>query len=106
MLYVIGENNYSFVQIREYTMWDSDGNCRDEIVEIRYNCSMEEATITVGGYEEAKKILREIQDRVSEIDFTNISVIGQLIDEKKAFNKSDYVKKLKIFRLVPTLVDD
>ena len=105
MLYVIGESNYSFIQIRSSTMWDSHNKLWNQVDGIQYGCSIQEATI-IDGYDEAKKILREIQDRVSEIDFTNISVIGQLIDEKKAFNKSDYAKKLKISRLVPTLVDD
>ena len=105
MLYVIGESNYSFIQIRSSTMWDGYNKFWNEVDGIQYDCSIQEATI-INGYEETKKILREIQDRVSEIDFTNISVIGQLIDEKKAFNKSDYAEKLKIFRLVPTLVND
>lgn len=105
MLYVIGESNYSFIQIRSSTMWDGYNKFWNEVDGIQYDCSIQEATI-IYGHDEAKKILREIQDRVSEIDFTNISVIGQLIDEEKAFNKSDYAKKLKIFRLVPTLVND
>jgi hypothetical protein len=49
--------------------------------------------------------LNEIQNRIAEIGFDNISIIGQVIDNEKGFNKVEYAKKLKIFKLVPTSVD-
>lgn len=105
MRYVIGETNFSFVQIKTCTMWDAHNRFWNEIHKVLYDCNIEEATI-INSHEEAKKVLNKIQNRTSEIDFTNVSVIGQILDEGKDFDKFDFANKLKIFRLVPTLVED
>ena len=105
MRYVIGETDYSFAQIKFCTMWNGGGKLWNEIEKVSYDCFFEEATI-INSYDEAKKILNEIQNRISEIDFSNISILGQIIDEEKEFDKVSYAKKLKIYRLIPTLVED
>lgn len=105
MRYVIGETNYDFIQIKSCTMWDGHGKMWNAIHKVSYDCCLEEATI-INSHEKAKKILNEIQNRVDEIDFSNISIIGEILDEGSEFDKTDYVKKLKIFRLVPILVED
>lgn len=105
MRYVIGETDYNFIQIKFCTMLDSDFKMWDEVEKVFYDCFFEEATI-INDYDKAKKILNEIQNRISEIDFSNISVIGQILDEGKDFDKFNFANKLKIFRLVPTLVED
>lgn len=105
MRYVIGETGFSFIQIKFHTMWDGMGRLWNEIHNVSYDCRIEEATI-INSHDEAKEILNEIQNRVSEIDFSNISIIGQILDKEKDFDKFSYAKKLKIFRLVPTLVED
>lgn len=104
MRYVIGKTDCNFIQIKFNAMWDGMSKLWDEIGRVRYDCSLEEATV-INGYNEAKEILSEIQNRISEIDFDNISIIGQIIDNEKKFNKVEYAKKLKIFELVPTLVE-
>lgn len=105
MRYVIGESNFSFVQIKSSAMWDGDRRFWNEIYKVLYDCNIEEATI-INSHEEAKKALNEIQSRTSEINFDNVSVIGQILDEGRNFDKFDFAKKLKIYRLVPTLVED
>jgi hypothetical protein len=86
-------------------MWDGSGKLWNEIDRVSYDCLCEDATI-INSYERAKEIVDEIQSRINEIEFSNISIIGQLIDEEREFNKVDYAKELKIFRLVPTLVEE
>ena len=105
MRYVIGESNFSFVQIKSSTMWDGHSRFWNEIYKVMYDCNIEEATI-INSYEEARKVLSEIQSRTSEIYFDNVSVIGQILDEGRNFDKFDFAQKLKIYRLVPTLVED
>lgn len=105
MRYVIGETNFSFIQIKSCTMWDGHRNMWNEIHKVSYDCNIEEATI-INSHDKARELLSEIQNRVSEIDFSNISIIGEILDEGREFDKADYVKKLKIFRLVPTLVEE
>lgn len=105
MCYVIGKTDYNFIQIKFCTMWDGGGTLWNEIEKVSYDCFIEEASI-IKGYDNAKEILSEIQDRISEIDFSNISILGEIIDKEKGFDKDDYAKKLKIFELVPTLVED
>ena len=105
MRYVIGETNYDFIQIKSCTMWDGKRKLWNEIHKVLYDCNIEEATI-INSHDEAREILNEIQNRVSEIDFSNISIIGEILDEGKEFDKVSYTKKLKIYRLVPTLMED
>lgn len=105
MRYVIGKADYNFVEIEFQTLWDGMGKVWTEIHKVLYDCDIEDATI-INSYDDAKKILNDIQSRISEIDFSNISIIGQLIDDEHGFSKDDYAKQLKIFRLVPTLVED
>ena len=105
MRYVIGANVCDFIQIKHRTMWDGGENIWNEINKVSHNCLIEEATI-INSHDEAKKIVNEIKNRINEIEFDNISIIGQLIDEDRGFDKVDYAKELRIFRLVPTLVED
>ena len=105
MLYVIGITSHNLIKIKFDTMWDGRSLLWDEVSRVKYECSLDEAT-TIDNYDEAKEILNEIQNRISKIAFDNISIIGQIIDNDKGFNKVEYAKKLKIFKLVPTLVED
>ena len=104
MYYVIGETRYDFLQIKSCTVWDGTGKLWNEIDKISYGCSLKEATI-IDSYDEAKKILSEIQNRISEIDCSNASILDQTIDERNRFDKASYVKKLKIFKIVLTLIE-
>lgn len=104
MLYVIGITNRNLIKIEFETMWDGMSLLWDEVRRVKYECYLEEATI-INNYDEAEEILNEIQNRIAEIDFDNISIIGQIIDNEKGFNKFEYAKKLKIFKLVPTPVE-
>lgn len=104
-MYVIGKTNKSFIRIKLRAMLDDMYNIYDEIYHVVYDCDVNEATL-INDYDEANKILDEIQNRIDEINFSNINIVGQVIDEREGFNKVDYAKELKIFSLVPILVDD
>lgn len=105
MRYVIGVTDYEFIQIKSELMWDGRKNFWTAVKNVLYDCFFEDATI-INDYDKANEVLSEIQNRVSEIDFSNISILGQMIDEENNFDKAEYAKKLKIFELVPTLVED
>lgn len=107
-MYVIGKTNKSFIRIKLRTMLDDMYDMYDvydEIYKVVYDCDMNHATL-IDDYDEANEILDEIHSRIGEIKFYNMSTIGQAIDEEKGFNKVDYAQELKIFQLIPTLVND
>lgn len=107
MCYVIGREGYnSFIRIVYITRIDTRTlKMYTKIEKVFYNCLLREATI-IPSYDEAKRVLNEIQNRISEIDFSNDLIIDQIIDKKKGFDKTAYAEELKIYNLVPTLMKD
>ena len=105
MLYVIGETDYNFIRIEYETMWDGGANLWNEVKRVEYGCFIESATI-INGHDRAKEVLEEIQNRISEIRFSDICLVGQIIAERNGFDKVAYAKRLKIFELVPTPIED
>lgn len=108
MCYVIGREGYnSFIRIEYIVRMNTRTlEMRREIEKVFYDCPIKEATIINTSYDEAKEVLNEIQNRISEIDFSNDLIIDHIIDKKKGFDKTTYAKELKIYNLVPTLVKD
>lgn len=104
-MYVIGKTKHNFIRIQLRSMMDDMYNIYDAIYHVVYDCDVNEATL-INDYDKANQILDEIQNRIDEINFSNINIVGQVIDEREGFNKVDYAKELKIFKLVPTLVKD
>ena len=108
MCYVIGRADCtSFIQVEYVTRIDTRTlRMWCEIEKVFYDCPLQEATIINPSYDKAKKVLNEIQNRISEIDFSNTLIIDQIIDKKKGFDKVAYAEELKIYKLVPTLAKD
>ena len=100
-MYVIGVNEYEFLNIESKTMM-TPGIISDywnEIEKITYDCNLSKATI-YSDYDTAAKILEEIKNKKDENYFRTNNIIGRIINEEKG-NKFD-VDALKIYELVPT----
>ena len=99
-MYVIGVNEWDFVNIKSRTMmtWES---CKtwNEVEKVTYEYNLAKATI-LPDYELATKIVEEIRTRKDEIKFVNDNIIGQILDKENGI-KFD-VDKLKVYELVPT----
>lgn len=103
-MYVIGVNEWDFVNIKSRTMmiWES---CKtwNEVEKVTYECNLSKATI-FPDYELATKIVEEIKARKNEIVFENENIIGQILDKEKG--KEFDVDGLKVYELVPTECTD
>ena len=100
IMYVIGVNEWDFVNIKSRIMmtWES---CKvwNEVERVAYECNLTKATI-FPDYELAIKIVEEIKIRKDEIKFENDNIIGQILD--KEHGKEFDVDKLKVYELIPT----
>ena len=99
-MYVIGVNEWDFVNIKSRTMmtWESS-KVWNEVERVTYECNLTKATI-FPDYELAAKIVEEIKTRKDEIKFENGNIIGQILD--KEHGKEFDVDKLKVYELIPT----
>lgn len=98
-MYIIGENNrYIKVKYTKKNFFES------VIWQVIYDCSEDEATIfrSLG---EVLAAYNEIQSKIENILVETECVFDDIINEHKGFNKFDYVKKLKIYQLVPKLLN-
>lgn len=103
-MYVIGRTDYDLIKVAHTdTMYDGH-KIWNEVRQVEYEADLRNATI-LQDHEAAKQLLQHIQSNVEEIKFTNITIIGQIIDTKSDFDKVAYSKHLKIYELVPTLVE-
>ena len=100
IMYVIGVNEWSFVNIRSRTMM-TQGTCKvlSEVERVIYGCSLSRAKI-FPNYNTAAEIVKEIKSRKDEIKFENGNIIGQILD--KEHGKEFDVDKLKVYELIPT----
>lgn len=99
-MYVIGRNDFYFIKItHNNTLYDGI-NIWSEIRSLEYNATLDKATI-INDYDKAEELLKEIQDNVENIDFSNYSIIGEILDREHSFDKVGYSKELKIYELVP-----
>ena len=103
-MYVIGKNDYTFVKIKFETIWDGYGRVWNKVAKVFYDCFEEDATI-FRSLDKVQETFNEIQNGIDEIDFENITILGNLIDKDEGFDKVDYAKQLKIYELVPQLVN-
>ena len=99
-MYVIGVNQWDFVNIKARTMmtWESC-NVWNEVERVTYECNLTKATI-FSDYELATKIVEEIKTRKDEIKFENDNIIGQILDKEHGKEFDGY--KLKGYELIPT----
>ena len=103
-MYVIGKSNNEFIKItHNATMYDGR-KMLNEIQNCEHGSQLSDATI-ITDYEKAKTILDEIQNNIENIQFTNSSAIGEILDRENSFDKITYSKELKIYELVPIVVN-
>ena len=100
IMYVIGVNEFDFVNIKSRTMmtWESCKVCND-VERVTYECNLTKATI-FPDYELAAKIVEEIKTRKDEIKFENDNIMWQILDKENG--KEFDVDKLKVYELIPT----
>jgi hypothetical protein len=72
----------------------------NEIRDIEYDAPLDKATI-INDYDRAEELLKEIKSNVENINFSNNSIIGEILDRENSFDKVDYSKELKIYELLP-----
>ena len=100
IMYVIGINEFDFVNIKSRTMMTCE-SCKvlNDVEMVTYECNLTKATI-FPDYELAAKIVEEIKTRKDEIKFENDNIIWQILDEEHG--KEFDVDKLKVYELIPT----
>lgn len=103
-MYVIGKNDYDFIEITDQPLMTDGEKYWNPILGLEYETPLNRATIIVD-YEGAKEILKEIQNNAENIEFTNSSIIGQILDKEHSFDKIGYSKELKIYKLTPVVVN-
>ena len=99
-MYVIGINDFYFIKITHKNTLYNGRKLWCEIANLEYNAPLDKATI-INDYDKAEELLKEIQDNVENIKFSNNSVIGEILDREHSFDKVAYSKELKIYELVP-----
>lgn len=99
-MYAIGTDEFSFIKIVEKaTMYDGR-KIWGEVKGLEYETPLHKATV-MPNYEDAEKLLNEIQNNAEKIKFENNNIIGQIIDKENSFDKVAYSKKLEIYELLP-----
>lgn len=71
--------------------------------EIEYSHNINQASV-LKSFEKAELIIDYIKENIDSIYFANATVLGNIIDKEKGFDKVAYVNELKIYELVPTEV--
>ena len=104
-MYVIGKSDYEFIKISHSAPMYDGRKTWNEIQQIECEAPLSNATI-IGDYEHAEEILNAIRFNIENIDVVNYSVIGEILDREKNFDKIAYSKELKIYELVPMLVTE
>lgn len=102
MKYVIGTNELDFIKITNNLLYDGR-KMWNEIKSVEYEISLDEATI-IENYDEAKRVLEDIQNNTENIKFFNHDIIGEILDKEHSFDKISYSRGLKIYELMPVEV--
>ena len=89
-MYVIGRSKGDYIRLV-----NSKG--------IEYSHSINLASIFTS-LEKAELIIGYIKKNIDSLYFANATVLGNIIDKEKGFDKVAYVNELKIYELVPTEV--
>lgn len=71
--------------------------------EIEYSHNINQASV-LKSFEKAELMIDYIKKNIDSIYFANATVLGNIIDKEKDFDKVAYVNELKIYELVPTEV--
>lgn len=101
-MYVIGTNSYNFIKIDVDVLYDGQ-KIFNQVRAIEYEATLLQATM-ISSYNEAERIIKEIQDNIEQIYVANISIIGEILAKDKSFDKVAFSKTLKVYELVPTEV--
>lgn len=102
MKYVIGANELDFIKITNNLLYDGR-RMWNEVKSVEYEIPLDEATI-IKNYDEAKRVIEDIQNNTENIKFFNHSIIGEILDREHSFDKVSYSKELKIYELMPVEV--
>lgn len=89
-MYVIGRSKGDYIRLV-----NSKG--------IEYSHSINLASIFTS-LEKAELMIGYIKENIDSLYFANATILGNIIDKEKKFDKVTYVNKLKIYELVPTEV--
>lgn len=103
-MYTIGISDYEFIKITHTENMYYNGNFWTEIKNIEYNTNLKNSTI-FSDYDDAVSTLEDITKNFENVIFKNSDIIFEIVDRNKGFDKKDYVSKLKIYSLIPTLVN-
>lgn len=71
--------------------------------EIEYSHNINQASV-LKSFKKAELMIDYIKENIDSIYFANATVLGNIIDKEKDFDKVAYVNELKIYELVPTEV--
>lgn len=98
----MSRTDYDFIKVaRTDAMYDGH-ELWNEVHKVEYEANLANAAI-ISDLEVAKRLIEDIQSNVEYIEFTNNSVVGEILG-KESFDKVAYVRDLKIYELVPILV--
>ena len=89
-MYVIGRSKGDYIRLV-----NSEG--------IEYSHSINLASI-FASLEKAEVMIEYIKQNIDSVYFANATILGNIIDKEKNFDKATYVNELKIYELVPTEV--
>ena len=89
-MYVIGRSKGDYIRLV-----NSKG--------IEYSHSINLASIFTS-LEKAELMIGYIKENIDSLYFANATILGNIIDKEKNFDKATYVNELKIYELVPTEV--
>ena len=87
-MYVIGKSKGDYIRLV-----NSKG--------IEYSHSINFASIFTS-LEKAELMIGYIKENIDSLYFANATILGNIIDKEKNFDKVTYVNALKIYELVPT----
>lgn len=87
-MYVIGRSKGDYIRLV-----NSKG--------IEYSHSINLASIFTS-LEKAELMIGYIKENIDSLYFANATILGNIIDKEKSFDKVAYVNELKIYELVPT----
>ena len=104
-MYVIGKNDFEFINITNVKTLYDGRNMWNKVNGLEYEAPLDKATI-VKDYDEAERLLGEIQENVENINFSNNDIIADILDKEHSFDKVSYSKELKIYELMPVVVNE
>lgn len=105
-MYVIGVSDWRLIKIIKMDALYDGKDMRSDVKSIEYDTSLSDQATIFPDIERAKEILEYIKNNAENIQFTNNNFVAQVLDEDNGFDKMSYAKELKLFELVPVLIND